>query len=407
MKKIAVIMILGLFLASLAAYPQIGTDLKRKADKSTDEAIDGFFGKKKKKDKESEQDQPEQNKDQEEVPKEDKSVVTSNPEPQKENELKWSKYDFVPGTNVIFEDDLSAEENGEFPSRWDINEGNVENAQLGGENVIMFRAYSEIIPWIENSSEDYLPDVFTFEFDCYFTRDRNGEYYYLYFLDRKNQEYISGMPRATIYWNRIILGDFSSYYPNISNRSQSEIEGWRHISVAFNKRSMKIYLDDTRLVNVPNLEAKPTGITIAANIHKDNYSYIRNIRIAEGGLKLYQKFQEDGKIVATGIRFETGKWTIKPESMGIINEVYEMLDEYPDIRLSIEGHTDNVGDETSNKELSEKRAEAVMNLLVKMGIDQDRLSSSGYGESMPAAENNTAEGKANNRRVEFVEVKDQ
>jgi outer membrane protein OmpA-like peptidoglycan-associated protein len=266
----------------------------------------------------------------------------------------------------------------------------------------MFRSTSEIIPWLDDPEKDYLPDVFTLEFDCYFTADRNYENYSIYFYDSKNQKYISEMDYATIYWNRALLGDFSSYYPDISNSSFCKEEGWRHISVAFNKRSMKIYLDDTRLVNVPNFGTNPTGITIYGTNDRDKYSYIKNIRIAEGGIKLYEKFQQDGKIVATGIRFETGKWTLKPESMGIINKVYDMLEEHPDINLSIEGHTDNVGDADFNMELSEKRADAVMNTLTSMGIDKNRLSAKGYGETVAIGDNSSPEGRANNRRVEFV-----
>ena len=83
-------------------------------------------------------------------------------------ELKWAKYDFVPGDRVIFEDNLLGEENGEFPSRWDLDEGIVEVAEFGGENVIMFRdGAPAIIPYFEEAREDYLPDVFTLEFDLY------------------------------------------------------------------------------------------------------------------------------------------------------------------------------------------------------------------------------------------------
>lgn len=399
----------GCLLLALPSMGQIDIKIKKKADKEANGAVDegvnevkGLFGKKDKKKKKDEKtsEQTESSK----VKKQDQEEAAGSAVDEEEEKgvLTWSKYDFVPGTNVIFEDDLTAEENGEFPSRWDIKRGNVENAILDGEKVIMFRSTSEIIPWLDDPENDYLPDVFTLEFDCYFSADRNYETYSIYFYDRKNQEYVSGMDYATIYWNRVLLGDFSSYYPGISNSAFCKEEGWRHISVAFNKRSMKIYLDDTRLVNVPNFGSNPTGITIYGTNDRDKYSYIKNIRIAEGGIKLYEKFQQDGKIVATGIRFETGKWTLKPESMGIINKVYDMLEEHPDINLSIEGHTDNVGDADFNMELSEKRADAVMNTLTSMGIDKNRLSAKGYGETVAIGDNSSPEGRANNRRVEFV-----
>jgi outer membrane protein OmpA-like peptidoglycan-associated protein len=399
---VAFVICLSLFVGHSEAQIKIPgkSTLENEANKKADEGVKSLFGKKKK-------DKDKKNKDETVDEEQDVNEGTQNEQAPQEEEssgLNWAKFDFVPGSDIIFYDDQVSEENGEFPSRWDIKKGNVENAIFDGQNVIMFRANSEIIPWLEDADRDYLPDVFTLEFDCYFATDWTYQNYHIYFYDTKNQKYISGLPNATIYWNRVVLGDFSSFYPDISNSASTKEEIWRHVSVAFNKRSMKIYLDDTRLVNVPNLGQNPTGITISATTHKDKYSYIKNIRLAEGGVKLYDKFQQDGKIIASGIRFDVGKATIRPESMGIINEICEMLGNYPDIKLSVEGHTDSDGDADFNKELSEKRAEAVMELMVNKGIDKSRLTSKGFGESNPISSNDSAEGKANNRRVEFVKA---
>ena len=115
-------------------------------------------------------------------------------------------------------------------------------------------------------------------------------------------------------------------------------------------------------------------------------------------------FLQDGKIVTNGIRFDVNKATIKPESMGVINEIYDLLAEHPEVKLSVEGHTDSDGDFDMNQQLSDDRARTVMNQLVAMGIAQDRLISKGFGESKPMDTNDTPEGKANNRRVEFVKM---
>ena len=88
--------------------------------------------------------------------------------------------------------------------------------------------------------------------------------------------------------------------------------------------------------------------------------------------------------------------------MGVINSIYDMLLEHSDISLSIEGHTDSDGDNELNQKLSEERAQAVLKQLVSMGIDNARLTSKGFGENKPMDTNDTPEGKANNRRVEFV-----
>jgi outer membrane protein OmpA-like peptidoglycan-associated protein len=90
--------------------------------------------------------------------------------------------------------------------------------------------------------------------------------------------------------------------------------------------------------------------------------------------------------------------------MGVINAIYDLLKDHPEIKLSVEGHTDSDGDEALNQSLSEKRAQAVVDHLVNMGIDSSRLTSKGWGESNPAGPNSTSEGKAANRRVEFVKI---
>jgi OOP family OmpA-OmpF porin len=108
--------------------------------------------------------------------------------------------------------------------------------------------------------------------------------------------------------------------------------------------------------------------------------------------------------IALYINFETGKADIKPESQNIVEQIVEMLKQNPDLKVSIEGHTDNVGSDKSNQTLSENRAKSVMNALIKQGIDKTRLSSKGWGSSKPLVANDTEEGKAKNRRVEIVKM---
>ncbi|HUI30327.1 MAG TPA: OmpA family protein [Candidatus Acidoferrales bacterium] len=106
--------------------------------------------------------------------------------------------------------------------------------------------------------------------------------------------------------------------------------------------------------------------------------------------------------IALNILFDTGKSTIKPESQSIVDEIYKTLNENPGLKVSIEGHTDNVGDPALNKKLSEDRASAVMNALIAKGIDKSRLLSAGWGDTKPIADNSTDDGRAKNRRVEIV-----
>ena len=88
--------------------------------------------------------------------------------------------------------------------------------------------------------------------------------------------------------------------------------------------------------------------------------------------------------------------------MGTINYVYTMMKDNPELNFSVEGHTDSDGDNSLNQSLSDQRAKAVMNQLISMGIAENRLKYKGWGETKPMSDNNTPEGKANNRRVEFV-----
>ena len=106
--------------------------------------------------------------------------------------------------------------------------------------------------------------------------------------------------------------------------------------------------------------------------------------------------------VALYINFDAGKSTIKPESEPIIHQIVEMMKANPEVKISVEGHTDNVGSPESNKILSEDRAKAVVTAIVAEGIDAKRLSSVGHGQDKPIADNKTEEGRASNRRVELV-----
>ena len=111
----------------------------------------------------------------------------------------------------------------------------------------------------------------------------------------------------------------------------------------------------------------------------------------------------DGRI-SLYINFESGKSDIKPESQKIIDQIAEMLKANPSLKISIEGHTDNVGVKTANQALSENRAKAVVSACIAKGIDKSRLSAKGWGQDKPISDNTTEEGKAKNRRVEIVKL---
>jgi len=129
------------------------------------------------------------------------------------------------------------------------------------------------------------------------------------------------------------------------------------------------------------------------------------LRVAESGKDAWSELVKTGKFSTTGIYFESGSVKVKPESHAVIKEIADALNENPTMKIEIIGHTDDTGTATANQTLSEQRAAAVKAYLHQtFGIDDLRLSTSGKGQSQPVADNSTTEGKAQNRRVEFVKI---
>jgi OmpA-OmpF porin, OOP family len=111
------------------------------------------------------------------------------------------------------------------------------------------------------------------------------------------------------------------------------------------------------------------------------------------------EIERTGSCSIYGVHFDTGKATIRPESKECLDEVVKLLRTNPTWRMQIEGHTDNVGAKAANQTLSEERAAAVVAWLTSNGIEQSRLTSKGFGDSAPVADNATETGRAKNRRV--------
>ncbi|PIF01611.1 MAG: hypothetical protein CR994_00450 [Maribacter sp.] len=114
---------------------------------------------------------------------------------------------------------------------------------------------------------------------------------------------------------------------------------------------------------------------------------IKNIRMAKGGVKYYDRVLSEGEIIVNGIRFDVNKATLEPESMGPINKIFQLMNKDSEVDFSIEGHTDSDGGDANNQKLSEARAKTAMNKLIEMGIAKNRLESTGFGESKPIDNN--------------------
>ncbi len=426
MKKIIYILIVFCMCFSTSAEAQILKKIKKTAERSAERAV------LKKTDQKVEK-KTNQAMDSLLNPQEKSgAAVSSNPQANPGGEVQenkalsstpaakvWTKYNFVPGDEIIFEDDLSHEENGEFPSRWDLIKGGAENATLGEEKIIHLDRRSIVTPLMK--TEEYLPEIFTVEFDAWFDSAESAfnsaqQRYNIRFWKGDGSYNIPDTKRDFTHPLQIysygasvdaVVGDVTRNLEGFDEALKNNTAGWRHIALAFNQRSLKVFIDEYRPLSIPNLGYQPKMISIEGFIHEadgDRISAIKNIRIAKGGKDLYERVMADGKYVTRGILFDVNKASMKPESAGVLNEVAKMMKEHPDLKFSIEGHTDSDGEEAYNLQLSEQRALAVQQALQERGIDSGRLQVKGFGEGVPAADNNTPEGKSNNRRVEFVKI---
>ncbi|TVR83033.1 MAG: hypothetical protein EA409_03635 [Saprospirales bacterium] len=111
--------------------------------------------------------------------------------------------------------------------------------------------------------------------------------------------------------------------------------------------------------------------------------------------------QEVLNVAMRAVQFDLGRATLRPESFGILNQIADIMSEYPQYNLRISGHTDNIGSASNNQRLSEQRARSCFEYLASRGVSTSRMSFVGYGESRPIDTNETPQGRANNRRVEF------
>ena len=141
------------------------------------------------------------------------------------------------------------------------------------------------------------------------------------------------------------------------------------------------------------------GRNLWAYLHVNNGGY--DINIGDEG-SLESALTQQCHVALTGLLFDFNKATLKPESDGVLQQVLDLLNKNPGLKLEIQGHTDNVGDDKYNQSLSEQRAAAVVAWLSQHGIAAGRLSSAGFGRTRPVADNKTDDGRAKNRRVEIV-----
>jgi OmpA-OmpF porin, OOP family len=317
----------------------------------------------------------------------------------------WLNYDFVPGPNTIFYSDFSDDKVGNFPARLQFAEGNMEVAELGGQRVLRATGQSRLSIPIPVA----LPEKFTIEIDVINRPSLDGADFHL----RGNVGRVDDAKTSIIGWGsdgvslagggggevKLISGDA------IRQRYRGKPAQLRILG---DGNYIKVYLDEKRMANVPNASferSKMLTLFIDAR-GDDNPAYISRIRVAESRVSLYDDMMSgSGRVATQGLLFNSGSAVLNPESAPTLREIASMMVLHPELRLRIEGYTDNVGPKDANMALSTQRAAAVKAALVNsFQIPPNRLDSKGMGDSKPIRKDDSAEARQTNRRVELVKM---
>ncbi len=343
----------------------------------------------------------------------------------------FGKYDFVQGEKVIALEDFEQTNLGDFPTRWNTN-GSAEVVTLNIKEGkwLQLGEKTTIFPEFIKS----LPENFTFEFDLACAQPFNylTQEFFFGFVSlqkpsvdfakwstakRGESGFIFGLHPSVLASKtlgranyKIIAGSKETMKNSVQTTQFCHVsKPVVHVAVWRQGDRIRLYLNEEKTWDLPKafVDTKFNGIvfyTGAVKTQNDKY-YISNLRLAVGEPDTRNKLINDGKFSTTGILFDVNSDKIQPTSYGVLKEIANTLDENTGVKIKIVGHTDSDGDDASNMALSKKRAEAVKAFLNKeFGIDKSRMETDGKGETQSADKSNTAEGKANNRRVEFIKL---
>lgn len=404
-----------------AAERTVERRVEREASEKTDKAMDEVLkGKKDKKKKEKNGKSNGTDADQTSEKGENKSKGKGSAQ---------SAKDFVPGNKIIATEDFKQDAIGDFPVNWFTNSSG-EVVTFSGDDT----------KWLKLSSKGTfapmnfkrLPENFTFEFDFYSSEDFS---YYSSFLNlvfaqvNNKNEYANWGPfkigkegvmvgfhpqdagaskvKGQTYFN-VISGNKKISDNKMGQTAYHNTENHAKVQIWRQKNRLRVYVNGEKIWDIPQAFQETTYNSIVFFIEdeskEDNY-YISNLRLAEAGGDTRHKFIETGEFSSSDILFDSGKSNLKAGNQTVLDELGVALKENPSINVLIIGHTDSDGEESANQKLSEDRAKSVKSYLeTKFGISSSRLITSGKGESDPAASNSNADGKKQNRRVEFKKL---
>jgi outer membrane protein OmpA-like peptidoglycan-associated protein len=379
--------------------------VEEKVDKKTDEAIDkSLNGEEKEKQANQQEEQTNQT-----------------TKPREEDFKAYSKFDFIPGEQIIFYEEFAQDNVGDFPGKWNTNgSGEIVTLNKFPGKWLNMKMNGVFYPELKNK----FPDNFTIEFDMIYRIEpprTSGSIMQLDLISTIAGEgmdaLVPGNGGFSIQATNLTCSVFnwvSGQYGDISNskdmKTLEEFNGKPvRVSIWVQKQRARIYINQTKVFDVPRMI--PSGLVIDRMRFNEGGEqegfelYISNLKIAFGAPDTRNKLITEGKFVTRGIHFDSGSDKIKPDSYGTLKEIANVLNDNTTVKVKIVGHTDTDGNEKANLDLSKRRALSIKNSLVsEFGIDASRMETDGKGQSQPVSENNTTEGKANNRRVEFIKI---
>ena len=344
----------------------------------------------------------------------------------------YAKFDFVPGDKIVAVEDFSQVAPGDFPDKWNTNStGDIQTVDGRTGNWLSIAKPGVFLPEFING----LPENFTLEFELYCSKNYSfySSPFNIVFASLKNpgkeftnwKQYGGGPRTGVLCWfhpqDAGMKNGHSGYEVWSDHKEEMQNEGstaqfrskennYVKVSIWRQKNRLRVYMNEEKIWDVPRAFANDINynslLIMRHSSHNPEDRYLfSNIRLAVGAADTRNRLVTEGKFVTRGILFDVNSDKIKGESYGVLKDISTVLKENADLKVKIVGHTDADGDDKSNLDLSKRRAESVKAMLAKeFGIDAARLQTDGKGESEPADKNMTAEGKANNRRVEFIKL---
>lgn len=315
-------------------------------------------------------------------------------------EFKTLKVEFVPGEKTIFFDDFSDMAPGDAPARFKVRGAMPELQEAGTARQLMFTQNAALYPNLTA-----LPRNFTYEAEAKFDAPNGTARLYLVF-------YSKGREAAA--WGYFLRGGTSDItvtrklpkYEELGRkRLQLDTSQPLKLALWLQEGRLRVFINGEGHIDANQVDLPPIDqVELRPDMTGKGPSVgIRWVRFAESAPDISKSILSSGRYVTHGILFDTDSDRLKPESAAVIQGVARALAAEPGLKLLIEGHTDASGNAAHNLDLSKRRAEAVKAVLVsQFAVDASRLTTAGLGATKPIDANDTPQGRAQNRRVEFV-----